>query len=300
MGFTYSFKSLLRFLSSSKTITLDKLQTLSLKEICIPPVTVDGEASLIKFQNMKKGVSWSHEFGSSPELQPVKNAILNFVIVDKTYVERFDFKNIQSFSASKSFMTWSEKANASNYTDALEWGMNMWESDNLAFTTDMDFKKNLAHLMTEGIGHSGVIQLFIYGWHNDRIQWSNSGASHHAAALIRQLNTQNREFFCEAEITHYSIDIDILEALSNDFYLLLSENECFKSDQEYLLNLALSDLGIRFSTCSLPIRSRKYQLLVLPKNQEVIRKNDLDIWISENLAENKLLNFIDFLRKNSQ
>lgn len=298
MEFAHSLRSILGLLISPKISALDELRKLTLKEVSIPPVTVDGEASLIRLEHMTHGISWTHVYGSSPELQPVKDAISAFISIENTYDEHFDFKKLQSFSASKSFMTWSERANASKYIDALEWGQNMWEGDNLAFTTDLDFQNNIAHLMGEGIGSSGEINVSIYAWHDERILWSNSGGSHHGAALIRQMHTQNREFYCKAKITRYSINKHVLTTVLDDFYLLIVDDDCLKGGEKYYLSLALSDMDIHFSTCSLPIRSRNYQLLVIPKKQDVVTKNALDTWIAENIADHRMLDFVQFVLKN--
>lgn len=298
MSLSNQIKNALEFLAPPKINVLNKLNDIRLRKITIPSVSVNGN-SFINLEHMTSNVSWTHVFGASPELEPVRNAMKSFVKISKTYQEKFDFKTIDSFSASKSFMTFSEKTNVSKYKNALDWGLHMWEDDNLAFTTDEDFQKNITHLQGEGIGSSGEIPVYTYAWHQDRILWGNSGGSHHAAALIRQMHTQNREFFCKAKIIHYSIDNEVFAPVLEDFYLLVVDDNCFMGE-DYYLGLALSDLDILFTTCNLPIPDRSYHLLVIPKKQSAISSSDLAKWVTKNLRSNTMLNFTELFSDNEE
>lgn len=278
-----------------KLISHKELEILNLKRIKLPEVTVDGSTCIfLEKITQNNSERWTHRFGDNPLLQPVKESIKNLVITEVNEVEEFDFCNLQTFSASKSFsMNEDDQSKwwvASKHKDALTWGMNLREGSNLKFTTDEDFKENIRHLEFEGIGSRGTIRVFIYQWHNNRVYWANSGGSHHAAALIRQCHTQNRRFTCKAEITRYSLNIAQLNVVRKDFHLLIiKEHDC----NNFPVMLAFHYIGILFSTLhfNLPL-NHDCKLVAIPRKQKEISNHNLSVWIDCQIKKGTIIDFI--------
>ena len=273
-----------------------KFDELTLSPVKLDKPTVDAQTFIELQRLIRTKNDWTHGYGVNPAMEPLKESFRNLVVQEEESIEAFDFSLLQSFSASKSFMAWSEEHNASKYDNALEWGRNMWEGQNLAFSTEQDFQNNIAHLRGEGIGRRNEITVHNYDWHK-RYAWINSGGSHHAAALIRQLVDQDRQFSCRAKLTTYRVNPFALQKVRNDFHLVIASEECITSDHKYYLSLFLSKLEIDMSTLGFPARKIGLRIYAIPKKQRNGTDKPLGKWIDHHVKQGNFVCFYEFITK---
>ena len=275
-----------------------KLAQVRLYPVELGKPNVDGD-SIINLQQFNDTQhQWSQLFAHDPSLTVVKKALKQLVVSKKDTIERFDFRLIQSFSASKSFMNWNQQIDAAKYDDALHWGRNLYPGSNLAFATETDFQNNINHVMREGAGNLGSINVQYYDWYH-RYSWLNTGGSHHAAALVHQLVDQNRQYKCRANLTSYHINALPLQQARDAFHLLVAPDkcQCVKTHQYYYLSLLLSNLKIKFSTLEFPSHHSQLMLYAIPKQQRFGMTKALSRWIDEQKMQTNILCFYDMLDK---
>ena len=274
---------------------VDKLEELSLQPVKFDKTTVNAQ-SLMNLQRLTNTQNrWTHVYGNSPAMAAIQEAFQDLVEEQNEFIDEFNFMLLQSFTASKGFTTSCKKTNAKKYENALDWGRNMWEAENLAFSTSTDFENNIAHLKREGIGARNEINVDYYDWH-DRYCWANSGGSHHAAALIRQIVDQNRKFSCPAKLTTYRLNPAVLQKIRCNFHLLIAYDKCKDSAPEFYLSFFLSNLQFEISTLKFPgYHQHDLSIYVIPKSQKNGLGKAIGKWVDQQLDKENFVCFFDFV-----
>ena len=244
---------------------------------------------LVHFKN-----DWSYKQFPADDIDKLCNVFASFITEKNEIIEQFNFALLKSFSDSKGFMIWDKNLNPSKYFDALEWGRNMWEGDNLAFSSDEDFQNNIDHLKKEGIGRSNIINVHYYEWYN-RYCWQNTGGSHHGAALIKQLVDQNRIFTYPAKLTSFSINTSLLASIFSDFHVFIAHNRCKEVNSHYYLTSFLYSKNIKFTDHSWLTDSNNLKIFVITKNQNQETDAVLNNWLKYQMRIGGAICFYDFL-----
>ncbi|MFC4654045.1 DUF6685 family protein [Rheinheimera marina] len=192
---------------------------------------------------------WQHELHRSyPPYLPndIAETLKTLVITEKYEVHDFDFSNIKSLSASKSFgpSLYSACINGSWFADAASWGQAMYPSDNLSGLDDTDWEHNIWYIENrEGFSKNRPITVKYLEWIN-RYVGIQSGGSHHTAMVLHQIKNQKRSYKRHAVVTKYSLSsVDIANLLKNYCMFVTAEklHAPKLSDSDVTIDQAVSE-----------------------------------------------------------
>jgi hypothetical protein len=224
----------------------------------------------------------------------LRSLIINEVELDK----RFDFKLIDSLTASKSFGEgWHPHINGSWFKNIGEWGEGMYPDTSFGALDDDDWERNIYHIEHEGFHKNSVINVSYYEWLG-RYVASQSGGSHHAALVVYQMKKDGRNYIREANVEKVKFNKNIVHEIEINNYCIVMSSVSYsaKCKNPFRTNKTLYILRelcceqvweFNFGTSS----PQENSLFIIPKNNLKIGKVNFDKWID---YQNKLNNIILF------
>lgn len=173
---------------------------------------------LVQWQNILK-------FNDSDCIPDCLKILERIVKTEVEHVPNFNFGEIDSFSASKSFgRKFFKSINGSWFRSVSEWGEAMYpthgsdEYDRKMAALDIsDWEDNIRHIEREGF-NAQALRIHHFNWLK-RYECVNTGGSHHAAMLIYQSRSQSRDYYRNATVRKYSIQTTPLSELAKKGYV---------------------------------------------------------------------------------
>ncbi|GAB7218116.1 DUF6685 family protein [Dickeya oryzae] len=148
----------------------------------------------------------------------LRSILEKMVITNEIRDPDFDFKKIESLTASKGFGEgFIPHINGSWFNNIHDWGKGMYPGENLRSETLQDWNNNVRHIESEGFTRNWPIRVTYYGWYK-RYVASNSGGSHHAAKVVYQGCRDNLTYNRESVVEYLSINIDSIQELEYRYY----------------------------------------------------------------------------------
>jgi hypothetical protein len=174
----------------------------------------------------------------------------------------------------------------------------MFEDEHIAFSSDKDFSNNRYHLLyKEGLNNRNEpTRVYFFDWHQSYL-WSNSGGSHHAVALIRQMGEQKREFRFPVNLTRYSFDLNAFQGLEHQYHLFVSSEQCLKSDPYYGLSLFFCDNKIPFAMLPFSKPHQSLRIYCIPKEQLGSHQKIIEQWLVKMENHGSVINFFKLINR---
>ena len=273
---------------------VDNLFTLHLRRPKFYKPSADGKLLL----------NWDYEFrsGFAPYFpEEISDALINCVTTNSYEVSNFDFANIKSLSASKSFGgSWYPKINGSWFSDAASWGEAMYPSGNLSGLDDDDWEKNISYIeKVEGFPISRPISVYYFSWLG-RYQASQTGGSHHTAMVLHQIKNQKRHYTRHAKVKEYSLDITAIEELSDDYLMFVTASKVNAgkiSTRPVSIEQAIKEyISPKVYTFQLQKSVNKATVCIIPLKEIKIEKDDFFPWYNYQVSNGNIVPFIDLLK----
>ncbi|MFV4746381.1 DUF6685 family protein [Citrobacter portucalensis] len=228
----------------------------------------------------------------------------NLISAEKKHIQDFDFKKIQSLTASKSFGAgWYKVINGSWFKDVYSWGRGMYPANNLKAEDMSDWHDNLWHIEHEGFYPRDPINIKYYSW-LDRYLASNSGGSHHAAMVVYQSIRDNLEYKREAVIEKLAINKDSIGRLENEYYSFIFHAKNpqkaggFSSKHEFtdILKDVVSNQIQQLS----PVHYHSDINFIFIQKDELKMNNKTFLdWLSAGITSGKIISFPEYLKNPS-
>ena len=276
---------------------LDKLRSIPFHSPELPAVTVCGSDTISMLNKLSDSNSWiiyenyTRNVSCRECYEPYIRLIIEAINTEAKEYTKFDFCNISTIRDSSSFGGWC--SNIEQYYDLYSWGLQMYEDDNLAFSTEEDYLKNIKHVKNALNRGNKVIHYF--QWH-DRYYWSNPDGAHHSAAIIRQAREQKRAFKIRAIVQFHSIDPLMIESLPGHLHVVVTgikkeNNRSFPSQTSDLLFM-LHQLGVPLAYHHYPVgKSNSACIAIIDSSLLGATGKVIDEWIGEQVEQGIMLDF---------
>ncbi|MDC9615795.1 hypothetical protein PSI19_18345 [Xenorhabdus khoisanae] len=283
---------------TTQNYRIDRLDKINLNKIELFKPTADSNTFLC----------WNDLFEGYliRDFPPKLTSILNGIIkIDQSLITDFDFNKIQSLSASKSFGGMQEgHINGSWFDDLYHWGKGMYPDDNLKAEKIEDWNRNISHIEREGFPKYKPIDVIYYAW-LDRYLAPNSGGSHHAAMVVYQSIKDKLEYKREVNLEHISLDENYINALDNDYYSFIIENDCTpdnKSTSESVKFIDLIRVIVSDQVYILkPVHYHQSLSIIFISKQGLKIEHDLFVqWINSAHKKQKIIELPTYFRSPKQ
>ena len=234
----------------------------------------------------------------SEDLQHILRKIVSST---KSVVPDFDFRKIDSLTASKGFgIGYNPHINGSWFRDLSAWGKGMFPGKNLPSESLNDWEANVRHIEKEGFSPNRPINVLYYEWYN-RYVVSNTGGSHHAAKVIFQARRDNITYNREAVVEHLSINSEAVRELETRYvtFIYRTRNEDGKGNRTEAASrfqLLLSELVSNHIDYLAPVHySENIRLAFIPRSELKVDEVLLGKWIITAVEASKIISLTDYL-----
>lgn len=232
----------------------------------------------------------------------LKGILKKIIITTSVSVPDFDFRKIDSMTASKGFGAgFNPTINGSWFKNMAAWGRGMYPGENLRSDTLQDWKDNVWHIEHEGFGRNYPIHITWYGWYQ-RFVASNTGGSHHAAKVIYQGIRDNITYTREAVIETLSINADTVRELDELYISFIflpkkKNSQGQKTDADISFRFLLSQLVSKDVAYLHPVHYHEDIRLAFISRDIVKNTGGLiELWVEKASDSGKLIKLTDYLK----
>lgn len=235
----------------------------------------------------------------SDELQQILKKVVSS---SKSDVPDFDFRKIESLTASKGFgKGHNPHINGSWYRNLSAWGRGMFPGKNLRSETLQDWEENVRHIEGEGFSPNRPVNVMYYEWYNRHVV-SNTGGSHHAAKVIYQALRDNLTYNREAVVEHLSINTEAVRELEAGYVAFIyrprrKDGTGHRRDADTGFQLSLSELVSEHIDYIEPVHySENIRLAFIPRSGLKVDESRLGQWINTAIQAGKIISLTDYLK----
>lgn len=227
--------------------------------------------------------------------------VLLKIVCKKVVIEHsFDFSQIQSLTASKSFgQDYFASINGSWFSDVCAWGKGMYpvykpdsHIEHFSCFTDEDWKTNIEYIEKNEGWKRDPIQIEHFGWLN-RYVGLQSGGSHHTALVIAQMASQDRTYTRNAIVTYLEANGSALNALSDNYYIFVTGHLVYDGETAQDTNIGIfvqKFLGNNVSTIQLNKSKNPAVAVFIPKTEINYEHRDIfEAWLEGQRKRNCLI-----------
>lgn len=232
------------------------------------------------------------------ELQRILGKVVSST---KSAVPDFDFRKIDSLTASKGFgKGHNPHVNGSWYRNLCAWGRGMFPGKNLRSETLQDWEENVRHIEGEGFRTDRPVNVMYYEWY-DRHVVSNEGGSHHAAKVIYQALRDNLVYNREAVVEHLSINTETVRELEARYIAFIyrprrDDGTGYRRDADAVFQLSLSDLVSEYIGYIEPVHyCENIRLAFIPRSGLKVDDARLGQWLNTAKQAGKIISLTDYL-----
>lgn len=217
------------------------------------------------------------------------------------FVPDFEFKKIQSLTASKSFGSEDKRVNGSWFSDISAWGKGMYPGDNLKDEKITDFRDNIRHIETEGFLDSETLQVSHYAW-LDRYVCQNTGGSHHAAKIVYQSLRDGLSYKREAYVMHVKINKKNVHLLEGKYYAYIfkrknDDNEGFQAKHKEAFEEAINSyLKMKAEIIDVHNYYPNIKMIFIPIKAVEDIKHSFDMWAESGVKSGRLIPLSEYLK----
>lgn len=285
---------ILKLYQTTEYYIIDKLNNFNLEKIELYKPSVDSYTF----------IRWDFNFDEDRirDLPINLKRILDKIVITEESIDYvFDFNQIQSLTASKSFVESFEKKKSSHHTDLYTWGKSMYPSDNMKAITKDDWLKNIKHIENEGFNPARPIRVNYYEW-LDRYLGINEGGSHHAALIVYQSIRDGFEYTREVKLRKLSFNNNYIQKLDDEYLSFIIINDD-SNERESVSKSIMFTNYIRRSISekiSILIPLHYYldlKIIFIPKKSLKIDFNIFNDWLTQAHKNKKIINFISYLKE---
>ncbi|EMH2397398.1 hypothetical protein AB9W60_003378 [Proteus mirabilis] len=229
----------------------------------------------------------------------IKDIITNLCRIEKTIDYFFDFNKIQSLTASKSFGGIPDGAiNGSWFYDLYSWGRAMYPDERMKAENEDDWKRNIAHIESEGFRKCRPINVIYYEWLN-RFVAPNTGGSHHAALVVYQSIRDKIKYTRETILEKVSLNSYYIRMLDNEYYSFIINNDSNPkslSESDKFINVITELISTHISILK-PVHSyQNLMIIFIPKESLKIDSELFNNWINKAHDQKKIINLPNYFR----
>ncbi|MFJ5453005.1 DUF6685 family protein [Pectobacterium jejuense] len=232
----------------------------------------------------------------------LRNLLEKMVIRNEIGVPDFDFKKVESLTASKGFgLGFIPRINGSWFKNIHDWGRGMYPGENLRSETLEDWNDNVWHIEHEGFTRRWPVRVTYYGWYK-RYVASNSGGSHHAAKVVYQANRDNLTYNRESLVEYLSINIDSVQELECHYFSFIflarkpyGNNQVMNAETEFRLllsNLLSNEVEYLSTNCY----RDNITLAFISKEKLDGRKTEFEMWMTTAVLAGKIIPLVEYLK----
>lgn len=232
------------------------------------------------------------------ELQRILGKVVSST---KSAVPDFDFRKIESLTASKGFgKGHNPHINGSWYKNLSAWGEGMFPGKNLRSETLQDWQENVRHIESQGFRPDGPVNVLYYEWYK-RYVVSNTGGSHHAAKVIYQALRDNLTYNREAVVEHLSINTEAVRELDARYVVFIyrprrEDGTGYRRDANTGFQRSLRELvGEHIDYIEDVHYSENIRLAFIPRSGLKVDEARLSQWINTAKQAGKIISLTDYL-----
>lgn len=234
--------------------------------------------------------------------EELQRILAKIVSSTKSAVPDFDFRKIESLTASKGFgKGHNPHINGSWYKNLSAWGKGMFPGKNLRSETLQDWQDNIRHIEREGFRRDGAVNVLYYEWYK-RYVVSNTGGSHHAAKVIYQALRDNLTYNREAVVEYLFIDTEAVHELEARYVAFIyrpkkEDGTGYRRDAYTGFQLSLSELvGDHIGYLEPVHYSENIRLAFIPRSGLKLDEARLSQWMSTAIQAGKIISLTDYLK----
>jgi len=229
----------------------------------------------------------------------LKEIISNVCDAEEIIDYAFDFNQIQSLTDSYSFRGKHNGAvDGSWFNDLYSWGKAIYPDERMKAENEDDWKRNIAHIESEGFKKNSPINVIYYEWLN-RYLVPNSGGSHHAALVVYQSIRDKIEYKREVILKRVYLNNYYIRMLDDKYFSFIINNDTSDkaiSENDKFIDIIRKRVSDNISILKPVHYYQNLSILFIPKESLKIDLELFNEWINNAHKQKKIINLPNYLR----